>query len=102
MKNRYPENYATLTAYKPFRDAYKVVRKEFELLEKMHFETIRKEMDVLNSSHPESCFIKENTFWIKKRDGSQVGTTIFSEDKAKLLPVLNSSRYQDLVEFFQE
>jgi hypothetical protein len=100
MKTRYPANYESLAACSSFREAYKAVRTEFALLEQKYMETLQREMDRLNITTPGCCYIEDNELWIKRNNRSLSGTPVISEDKDVLLPVLRSSRYEAIREFF--
>ena len=96
MKRNHSSDYAKLKEYEPFTDAYKAVCSSFEGLTGKYTGMVQTELEKLNASGEGKAWIKDGHFWVRNADGSSSGTPLFSEDREKLLPVLQSERYNDI------
>ncbi len=97
MKRNYPEKYEMLKSYEPFVEAYNTLRTVYSDLINRHIGYINNEMDQLNSSGEAEIKIADGWLWVKSGNSNiSSGTPIFSEDRDKLLPVLQGKRYREI------
>jgi hypothetical protein len=97
MKLNYPQDYLKLKSYHPFIEAYNAIRSSYEEVIKNYIQLINSEMDLLNSSGNDKAKIADNELWVRAGNSeTSKGTPVFSEDREKLLPVLESDRYQEI------
>ncbi len=101
MKGKYPENYMKLKSYKPFIEAYISVHNLYKELIDKYQQRIKDEIRILNSSGSAEARTEKGWLWIKpEKSNVSSGTPIFSEEKEKLLTVLESRRYREIEEDF--
>ncbi len=82
-------------------EAYSTLRLLYNELINKYIDRISSEMDHLNSSGEAEIRIADGWLWVKSGNSHiSSGTPIFSEDKEKLLPVLQGKRYRELEEDF--
>jgi len=82
-------------------EAYSTLRLLYNELINRYIDRISSEMDHLNSSGEAEIRIADGWLWVKSGNSHiSSGTPIFSEDKEKLLPVLQGKRYRELEEDF--
>jgi len=97
MKRNYPEKYEMLRSHEPFVEAYSTLCISYNELINMYIDRISSEMDHLNSSGEAEIKIADGWLWVKSGNSHiSSGTPIFSEDKEKLLPVLQGKRYREI------
>lgn len=101
MKRNFPDNFELLRSYLPFTKSYSMLLDKYNTLINSYLETIENEMDFINSTGDAEAVIKEGWLWVKTA-GSHIsnGTPVFSEDRDKLLPVLQGKRYRELENYF--
>lgn len=102
MKQNYPSNYLKLKSYQPFIEAYSSIRLSYEEVIKNYLQLINSEINHLNSSVNNGAKIEDNELWVRTGNSdTSKETPVFSEDREKILPVLESDRYQLIIADFQ-
>ncbi len=97
MKRNYHEKYEMLRSYEPFVEAYCTLRSLYNELINRYIDNINSEMVHLNSSGEAEIRIADGWLWVKSGNSHiSSGTPIFSEDKEKLLPLLQGKRYREI------
>lgn len=97
MQRDYPSDYEALKECRRFREAYGAVREAYEGLVAGYEERIRSEMDRLNASGQAEITMEEGTLWITlPGSGYRQGTSVYSEARATLMPVLSSNRFSNI------
>jgi hypothetical protein len=103
MKRKYPANYKELKNCLPFTEAYSTIRNSYEGLINKYIQEIKTEMARLNSSGKAEVNLDNYQLWVRKGNSdTSIGTTVFSEDREILTPVLESNRYQEVIVDFPE
>lgn len=97
MKEIYPENYGKLKSYKPFSSAYSTIYMLYKDLIDRYQQRINYEIKAVNSSGSALARTEKGWLWIKpEKSNVSSGTPVFSEEKDKLEPVLESRRYREV------
>ncbi len=101
MKENHSDDYAYLKSNLAFRKALSGVHIFFGKLVKTYEELVYKQMELLNESKAGEAVIEEEMLWVTPK-GSKIrmGTTIFSEDKDKLVTLLQTDRYKAIEKDF--
>jgi hypothetical protein len=101
MKKNYTDSYELLRNYKPFTESYNILLVDYNDLINKYISTIEYEMSSINSTEEAEVKIDDNWLWVKTA-GSHIssGTPIFSEDRDKLIPVLQGKRYREIEKDF--
>ena len=101
MKRKYPAYYKELRNYRPFIEAYNIIRASYNELINKYLQKINSEMAGLNASGKAEVSLDDNRLWVSE-SGSEtnIGTPVFSADRETLMPVLESSRYQEITADF--
>jgi hypothetical protein len=82
-------------------EAYSTLRLLYNELINKYIDRIGSEMDHLNSPGEAEIMIADGWLWVKSGNSHiSSGTPIFSEDKKKLLPVLQGKRYREIEKDF--
>ena len=103
MKRKYPVQYKVLSNYRPFTEAYEAILTSYRELTENYLQKIKGEISKLNSSGKVVASLDSNELWVREgNSNTSVGTSIFSDDREKLLPVLQSNRYREIVDDFHE
>lgn len=103
MKENYPGNYDKLKQYKPFNEAYGTVYSLYKELIDKYQQRIKDEIRLLNSSGDAEARTEKGWLWIKPENSNVAsGTPIFSEEREKLMTVLESRRYRDIEDDFNQ
>ncbi|MBG0859725.1 MAG: hypothetical protein IQL11_09495 [Bacteroidales bacterium] len=98
MKRKYPDDYRKLLGYRPFTEAYVTIHTSYKELTNKYLQRITREMTSLNASGKGEARIEGNRIWVKEAGSdASIGTPVFSADMETLLPVLNGSRYQEII-----
>ena len=101
MKSNYPDSYKQLKAYRNFSLAYAEVRKYYTDLINSYQERVDSEIRKINASGSHEAHMEGVELWIKSTaTGRSRGSDIFYEDRMKLLPVLESIRYNEIISDF--
>lgn len=102
MKSKYPARYNELRSYQPFVEAYGAIRGSYENLINNYLEKIKAEINGFNSSGKAEVTLEGYNLWVRETTSdTSIGTPVFSEDFEKLIPVLKSGRYQEIIADFQ-
>ena len=103
MKSKYPVQYKALTNYRPFTEAYIAIRTSYKELTDKYLQKIKTEMTRLNSSGKAEASLEGYELWVREGNSdTSVGTSVFSEDREKLMRVLQTNRYRELMDEFPE
>lgn len=97
MKRKYPVHYKALSNYRPFTEAYSVILASYRDLTEDYLQKIKAEIAKLNSSGKSVASLEGKELWVREvNSNTSKGTSVFSEDREKLMPVLQSDRYREL------
>lgn len=103
MKRKYPSEYKELRHCKPFTDAYGAIRTSYEELKNNYLQKIKTEIASLNSSGKAEASLENFELWVREgSSNTSTGTPVFSEDLEKLMPVLESNRYEEIIVDFPD
>jgi hypothetical protein len=103
MKSRYPAHYKELRSCQSFTVAYSAIRTSYEELTNDYLQKIKTEMAELNSSGKAEVTLEGYNLWVREGNSDiSAGTPVFSEDFGTLMPVLESDRYQKIIDDFPE
>ncbi|MGE5406611.1 MAG: hypothetical protein ACM3NR_02770 [Methanosarcina sp.] len=98
MKTNYPANYELLKGCRNFCLAYAAVREHYNELIVNYGKRVDSEIEKINSSGVCEAHLNGKQLWIKdKSTGRSSGIDLFHEDREKLLPILESSRFNDVI-----
>lgn len=101
MKKTRPTDYDLLKSNQPFVEAYAATHSLFKSLTISYQQKIESEKMRINGTGEAEVTIDNNTVWVREAGSSTSnGATIFSDDRAKLMNVLTSNRYADIVTDF--
>ena len=101
MKGKYPARYNELRSYRPFTEAYRTIRISYEELVNDYLQKIKTEMAALNSSGKAEVTLEGTDLWVREgNNDTSADTPVFSKDFEILKPVLESDRYQEIVDDF--
>jgi hypothetical protein len=94
MKDKHPDDYQYLKMNRAFREALSSVHIYFGKLVKSYEETVNHQIKLLNDSKAGEAVIEKEMLWVTPV-GSKIrmGTTIFSEDKDKIIALLSTDRF---------
>ncbi len=101
MKARHLEDYEYLKSNTSFREALSAVHVYFGKLVKNYEETVHKQMKLLNDSNAGDAVIEKDMLWITpEKSAIRMGTTIFSDDRTRILAILATDRYRPVEKDF--
>jgi hypothetical protein len=101
MKRKYPVRYNELRSYRPFTEAYRAIRTSYVELVNEYLQKIKTEMAAMNSSGKAEVALEGTNLWVREGNSdTSAGTPVFSKDFEILAPVLESDRYQEIVDDF--
>lgn len=94
MKTKHPENYSFLKSDKQFLKAYSSIESSFRRLITDYEKTISLQIQILHKPGKAEVTIEDDILWVwLQGNKTKSGTTIFSEDKAKIEAILKTNRY---------
>lgn len=101
MRENHSDDYAFLKSNIAFQKALSGVHVSFGKLVNTYEETVYRQMKILNESKAGEAVIEDDMLWVTPH-GSKIrmGTTIFSEDKAKLVALLQTNRFSSVEKDF--
>ena len=98
MKRKYPAQYRQLSNFQPFTEAYDAIRTSYKELTDKYLRKIKSEMAGLNSSGKAKVTLDNFELWVREgKSDTSIGTSVFSEDREILMPVLESDRYREII-----
>ncbi len=98
MKRKYPAQYRQLSNFRPFTEAYGAIRTSYKELTDKYLRKIKTEMAGLNSSGKANVSLDNFELWVREGNSdTSIGTSVFSEDREILMPVLESDRYREII-----
>lgn len=101
MKDNYPADYSHLISNTSFKRAYRAVGSHYEKLTVDYMALIQSEMKRINAFEKVEVSIKGRHLWVKPAENvSSSGTPVFSEDRERLVEVLNGGRYLEIEKDF--
>lgn len=98
MKQNYSESFSALLSCKNFIEAFKEVESAYSGLIDKYQKRVETEMQDFNDSGRAKVWMDAGELWIQESGSNRSsGTRVFGPDRDKLLPVLESDRYREIL-----